>query len=148
MVEAARTIYTDANGLIRTLSLDQPFALMRFIAPPRIDEPDDTIKLEDLRWFAELVVDAGRVSAELIIQDVVVTFGHFGNRFERGGDDAGMDLVQTYALDRDRFRRFFGESTSEMLRLIADFTTEIPVVLDAQRQIREWLAENENANPE
>lgn len=149
LVDSARAVYSDASTLIRALSVDQPFAITKFIAPRPTEEPQDTIPLQDLHWFAELLADAARIRQELIIPDVVVTFGEHGHRFEREDDEKESGLVQTYRLDRRRFLDFFGERTDEMIDMIADFTTELPVVLSAQPQVRAWQAERSGGtNPQ
>jgi hypothetical protein len=145
LIDAARATYREPAALIRALSEDQPQALSRFITPPSEDEPPDSVTPVDLRWFAEIVTDAARIAPALIVPDVVVTFGRFGHRFERG-DDAGLGLVDTYSLDRDRFAEFFGARTDDMLDAIAEFQTDTSVVLTAQPQVREWQAQRHNAN--
>lgn len=145
LIDAARATYREPATLIRALSEDQPYALSRFITPPSKDEPPDTVTLVDLRWFAEIVTDAARISPALIVHDIVVTFGRFGHRFERG-EGAGLGLIETYSLDRDRVAEFFGARTDDILAVIVEFQTDSPVVLTAQPQVREWQAERRNPN--
>jgi hypothetical protein len=147
LIDAARETFREPVALISALSEDQPHALWRFIAPSGKDEPPDIVTLVDLRWFAEVVTDAARISPALIVPDIVGTFGRFGHRFNRHGDTgAGFGIIETYSLDRDRFAEFFGVRTDDMLAVIAEFRTDTPVVLTAQPQVREWQVERRNAN--
>jgi hypothetical protein len=136
-VATARRVYSDTAALIRVLSPSQPYAIAHFITPPVDRDPPDSIPVDELRWFAELLVEAVRVVPSVVATSVLAAFGNLDEELDLGRGQ----MVYHYTLRRGDFEAFFGPQTDLMLRLLTLHADDETYSTLALPQIEQWRQE-------